>query len=64
MQIVVVKNKQINLYLPLKTFIAGVGTQERGGLLCRMTVTITKIISVVSSVESFFLYNFNEEPIQ
>ena len=59
------KNKQINLHLSLKTFVAGVRETERGGLLCRTTFTITNGITATYWFNGIFFFscNFNKEPI-
>ena len=49
------KNKQINLHLPLRTFMADAReTRERGVLLCRTTFTITKGITAVYWLSGIF----------
>ena len=50
------KNKQTNLNLPLKTFVTGARKTERGGLLCRMTFTITNRITAIYWLNGIFFF--------
>ena len=50
------RNKQMNLHLPLKTFVAGV-REMRGGLLCRTVFTITNGITAIYWFNGIFFFS-------